>query len=212
LYKIPGRLFCVSHADPRDVERVHAIGQGVMLDNGAFTKFKTGRPTDWPAFYKWCDPWLDHPNTWAVIPDVIDAGSQEQDALIKEWPHGEKGAPVWHMDEPIHRLIKLTETWPLVCIGSSGEYWQVLSPAWEARMDECWEEISKVHRRMPRIHMLRGLQLGGMRWPFASLDSTNVAQNHAIRGIRTMIEDIDARQCPARFVSRPTQEELRLYR
>ena len=58
-----------------------------MLDNGAFSKWKSNKITNWPKYYAWCDQWLDCPTTWAVIPDVIDAGSQEQDALIKEWPH-----------------------------------------------------------------------------------------------------------------------------
>ncbi len=72
LYQLAGRHFCVSHARPEDVHRVHQIGQSVMLDNGAFSKWKRGAETDWPAFYKWCERWLGYPTTWAVIPDVID--------------------------------------------------------------------------------------------------------------------------------------------
>ena len=100
-YELRGRHFCVSHAAPQDVRRAHEIGQSVMLDNGAFSKWKSGRETDWPAFYDWAEPWLAFATTWAVIPDVIDGGSQMQDALIREWPFGQKGAPVWHMDEPV---------------------------------------------------------------------------------------------------------------
>ena len=36
LYTLAGRHFCVSHMRPEDVQRCHNIGQGVMLDNGAF--------------------------------------------------------------------------------------------------------------------------------------------------------------------------------
>ena len=199
LLTLAGKCFCVSHAHPADVARVHSIGQSVLLDNGAFSKFKSGKPTDWNAYYAWCDKWLDYPTTWAIIPDVIDEGSQAQDALIREWPHGQRGAPVWHMDEPIDRLLRLTDTWPRVCIGSTGEYWVVLSPAWERRMDDAWEEVAKRHKRLPWLHMLRGMQLSGKRWPFASVDSTDVAQNHhrPHNSAKAMAERWDALQCPA---------------
>ena len=178
LYSLAGKCFCVSHARPDQVARVHEIGQAVMLDNGAFSKFTKGKPTDWPSYHAWCDRWLDYPTTWAVIPDVIDAGSQEQDALIREWPHGHKGAPVWHMDEPVDRLVRLSEAWPRVCIGSTGEFWRVLSDPWRARMDQAWNALAQAHARTPTVHMLRGMQLSGLEWPFASVDSTDVAQNH----------------------------------
>lgn len=211
LYELAGRSFCVSHANPADVARVHQIGQSVMLDNGAFSKFKSGKPTDWNKFYEWCDRWLDYPTTWAVIPDVIDAGSQEQDALIREWPHGHRGAPVWHMDEPMHRLLRLCDEWPRVCIGSTAEYFQVLSPLWERRMDEAWTEISARHKRTPWVHMLRGMQLSGKRWPFASVDSTDVAQNHHLphQTPTKMANRWDGLQCPAKYQPVP-HEQLEL--
>lgn len=211
LLTLAGRHFCVSHARPDDVARVHQIGQSVMLDNGAFSKFKRGYATDWAAYYAWCDRWLDYPTTWAIIPDVIEAGSQEQDGLIREWPHGQRGAPVWHMNEPIDRLVRLTENWQRVCIGSTDEFWKVLSPAWRTRMDEAWNAISRKHRRLPYVHMLRGMQLSGMEWPFASVDSTDIAQNHHLphRTARAMADRWDAAQCPAKWTIRePVQFDL----
>lgn len=210
LLTLAGRCFCVSHARPDQVETVHRIGQSVMLDNGAFSRFTKGTPTDWPGYYAWCDRWLDHPTTWAVIPDEIDAPSQEQDALLNEWPHGHRGAPVWHLDEPITRLLRLTETWPRVCMGSTGQYWQVLSAPWRRRMDEAWNEIARTHRRPPAVHMLRGMQLSGMEWPFASADSTDVAQNHnrPHNTARAMADRWDAAQCPARWTIREPHPEL----
>ena len=64
---LAGRHFCVSHARPDDVERAHAIGQSVMLDNGAFSKWRSGRETDWPAYYEFAERWLAFPTTWAAI-------------------------------------------------------------------------------------------------------------------------------------------------
>jgi hypothetical protein len=210
LAKMAGRHFCVSHAAPQDVSRVHMIGQSVMLDNGAFSAWKSGKATNWTGFYEWCDKWLDYPTTWAVIPDVIDAGTQEQDALLREWPHGHKGAPVWHMDEPMHRLLRLCDEWPKVCVGSTAEYATVLSEAWCRRMDEAWNELSKRHKRLPWVHMLRGMQLSGKHWPFASVDSTDIARNHHLphQSPQKMADRWDVAQCPGKWEMRPEQMEL----
>lgn len=203
-YEMKGKNLCVCYAYASHMSRAEVIAQSILIDCGAFPIYQAivrerearkrsaspmtddeffgliMKARDWSGYYKWVDPWLDSPTTWAVIPDVIDAPSQEQDALLNEWPFGEKGAPVWHMDEPISRLLRLIDEWPRVCIGSTGLYWEVLSAPWEERMDEVWEEISARHRRTPWIHMLRGMQLcDGHRWPFASIDSTDVAQNHS---------------------------------
>lgn len=212
LYSLAGKCFCVSHAHPEQVARMHEIGQSVMLDNGAFSAWKVGRPTNWPAYYQWADRWLDYPTTWAVIPDVIDAGSQEQDALIREWPHGHKGAPVWHMDEPIDRALRLADEWPRVCFGSTAEYAVILSRPWIARMDEVWNELAKRHRRTPTIHMLRGMQLSTREWPFASVDSTDVGRNHnrAQNTARGMADRWDAAQPPAVWSGRSVQPELQM--
>lgn len=201
LYSLAGRHFCVSHANPQDVARCHQIGQSGMLDNGAFSKWKRKKATDWQAFYAWAENWLGYPTTWAVIPDEIDGGSQIQDALVREWPFGHKGAPVWHMDEPVSRLVKLSDEWPRVCIGSTREYAVVLSPAWVRKMDECWNELAKRHRFLPAIHMLRGMQCSGLGWPFASVDSTDVAQNHnrPQNTPRSMADRWDAMQCPGKW-------------
>ena len=212
LYSLAGRHFCVSHARPEQVARAHEIGQSVMLDNGAFSKWKRGYETNWASYYAWTDRWLHTPSTWAVIPDEIDAGSQQQDALIREWPHGrQQAAPVWHMDEPTHRLLRLCEEgWERVCIGSTAEYADVLSPPWQRRMDEAFNMLALTFGRLPRLHMLRGMQLSGRRWPFYSVDSTDVAQNHnrPQNTARAMADRWDAMQCLGPWAARPEQMEL----
>lgn len=210
LLELAGRNFCVSHIRPDDVARCHQIGQSVMLDNGAFSKWRSCKATDWPKYYDWCDRWLSFATTWAVIPDVINAGTQEQDALLREWPHGQKGAPVWHMDEPINRLLRLCDEWPRVCIGSTDEYSVVLSDAWCRRMDQAFNEIAARHRRLPWLHMLRGMQLSGRHWPFASCDSTDIARNHHLphRSPRAMADRWDAMQTPGVWEQRPQQMGL----
>ena len=213
LYELRGCSFCVSHAAPQDVERCHAIGEAVLLDNGAFRKFQSGGDTNWPAYYAWTDRWLNYPTTIAIPPDVIDAPSQEQDALLNEWPHGKRqAAPVWHMDEPLYRLCRLVDAgYNRVCIGSTAQYLVVLSPAWEERMDETWDQLAATFGRTPPIHMLRGMQCSGLRWPFASVDSTDVAQNHhrPHNGARAMANRWNAKQCPGRWTPR-NREQMEL--
>lgn len=206
---LSGKHFCVSHANPQQVELCHNIGQSVMLDNGAFTAWTQGRETNWPKYYDWCDRWLDCPTTWAVIPDAIDAGAEAQEELILQWPHGQRGAPVWHMDEPIDRLLRLIDEWPRVCIGSAGQYAKLLTQSWERRMDDAWDAISRHNARTPNIHMLRGMQMSCLRWPFASVDSTDVARNHHVtKKPKAMADRWDAAQCPHKFSSRGLQLEL----
>jgi hypothetical protein len=210
LFELAGRHFCVSHARPDDVRRCHQIGQSVMLDNGAFSAWRRGHAPNWPAYYAFCEDWLAYPTTWAVIPDVIDAGAQLQDAMLKEWPFGDRGAPVWHMDEPVDRLLRLCDEWPKVCIGSTAEFATVMSPAWRGRIDAAFNAVARRHRFMPWLHMLRGMQCVGRRWPFASVDSTDIARNHKApqNTPRGMGDRWDGVQCPARWDYQPEQMEL----
>ena len=175
LRAVAGRHFCVSFAYPQQAHLMDEVALGVMFDNGAFTAFTKGMPTNWPGYYAWLELRLFQPNRWAVIPDVIAEGGQAQDALIAEWPFGDLGAPVWHTGEPIERLLRLLDSWPRGCIGSTDEHWQVGSPVWRQRMDQAWLEIRKRHSR-PLIHMLRGTAVAHL-YPFDSADSSSLGQN-----------------------------------
>jgi hypothetical protein len=211
LYSMSGGHFCVSHWRPDQTEQCHKMAQSVMLDNGAFSAWQAGRPIeDWRPYYDWCDRWLGYPTTWAVIPDIITGTVEDQDALLKEWPFGHRGAPVWHMHEPIDRLLWLVDHWPKVCMGSSAEYAVVLSKDWERRMDAAWRALDARNCRTPWVHMLRGMQLVRGRWPFASVDSTSIARNHPGNNTRgtpakspeAMMRRWDRRQCPPKFYDR----------
>lgn len=210
--KMAGKNFCVSFAHPADADWCMAHGQSIMWDNGAFSAYKSGAKFSPSAFAKWVEPRLGHPH-WAVIPDVIDGSVGEQRSMIAAWPHSRDfSAPVWHMAMPVDWLLELLDGWPRVCFGSSGQYWQVGSTSWERRADEAWNAIEKRGLR-PWVHMLRGLALCGDRWPFASADSVNVALNFKGSKSRNlspvcperMARNIDARQSPIRWHSRPEQ-------
>lgn len=209
LQKMAGKHFCVSFANPRDAEWCLQYGQSVLWDNGAFSLFTKGRAVDWRAFYSWVEPKLAHPH-WAIVPDVIGGGAEDNDFLLDLWPFPKPvSAPVWHLDEPISRLLDLAQEWPRVAFGSSGEYWRVGSPEWEQRADQAFNELAK-RGPLPWLHMLRGLALAGERWPFASADSVNVARNYKTRREcpEIMARRIDARQCPVHWAGRPTQASI----
>lgn len=231
LLQLAGRCFCVSWARPDDVQVCHEIGQSVMLDNGAYTfwrqRIEGRRPTAkaeasghgrWDEYYAWAAPWLRAHTTWAVIPDVIDGSVADNDALVAEWPFGYSGAPVWHMHEPLGRLARLCGDWPRVCLGSSGAYSRVGDARWHRRLGEAMAVVCD-GEGVPRawLHMLRGLALATGPYPFASLDSTNIAQNHAgnnggraRRSPVAMATEIDGRQCPASWQSPMPQLALRI--
>jgi hypothetical protein len=209
--EMAGAHFCVSHWQPQQIRQAHEIGQTVLLDNGAFSAWLAGAEIeDWGPYYEWVNRWLEFATTWAIIPDVITGSLEQQEALIRAWPHGERGAPVWHLHEPIERLLELADAWPRVCFGSSAQFRKVLSPAWCRRVDEAWRELDRRHARTPWMHMLRGMQICGQRWPFASVDSTDIARNHN-RDQNTpakMRRRWDQAQNPSRFICRGEQREL----
>jgi len=213
LYRMAGKHFCVSFAHPSDADVCMQIGQSVMWDNGAFSAFTKGTPLQPTKFYNWVEPRLGHPH-WAVIPDVIDGSVEQQRQYVNEWPfEPEYGCPVWHLALPTDYLLELTDRFPKVCFGSSGAYWNVGSPSWEKRVDEAFNALARHRKRIPWVHMLRGLAQAGKRWPFASADSVNVARNFkngSGRDCERMAREIDAIQTPVEWVC-PTGDQTELF-
>lgn len=209
LEHLAGRNFCVSFFRPDDVEWCHRFGQSVMLDNGAFSVWRSGKSVDWLDFYGWAEQWLAYPTTWAVIPDVIMGDAAANDALIGQWPHGQRGAPVWHMHEPIDRLKALCDGWERVCIGSSAEYQVVGADNWHHRMTEAMNAICQTGRVPTWLHMLRGMNAARWGYPFASVDSTDIARNHNRKNNpREMADTWDAIQCSPMWKKQYTQANL----
>ncbi len=181
LLDLAGRNVCISYATrrPTQVRMAVELMQSIMLDNGAFSFHTQGLATDWAGFYEWIEPMLAHPN-WAVIPDVIGGGVEEQRALTAAWPFGAMGAPVWHLGASIDYLLELADAWPRICFGSSDAYWEVGSDAWRRRMDEAFNALHR-RRNPPWIHGLRMMAQAGKHWPLASVDSVNVSRNFKTR-------------------------------
>ena len=214
LYELAGRNFCVRYGDHRDITRAHEIGQSVVCDNGAWPVYQSGAVADWPGFMAWVKPWLDYQTTWAIIPDVIDGTEADNDQLITLWYATMKdfrqAAPVWHLHESFDRLIRLTRGFDRICFGSSGAFAKIGTTRWNNRVNEAFNLICKGSGRPPCwIHMLRGMSLSGSIYPFASVDSTDIAQNHHIKkNAVEMADRWDAVQCAPRWSYRPSQMEL----
>lgn len=210
LMKLVGYRFCVSHAQQQDIRVCHEIGAGVMLDNGAFTAWTQKREPDWADFYRFAEIWLRYVTTWAVIPDVIDGDEAANDALIEQWPHGDRGAPVWHMHESIDRLLRLAREWNLVCIGSSRQYRIVGSARWHGRMVEAMNVLYAAGPPRAKLHMLRGMQFAGSHYPFARVDSTDIARNHNRKqnSVVKMAARWATQHCPTTWSPRPVQQEF----
>lgn len=130
---------------------------------------------DWSGYYDWLDPMVFHPGRWAIIPDIPGAPSQLNDGLLNDWPFGDRGAPVWHMDGPLDRLARLCERYSRVCLGWIGDPKKepVGCEAYFRRMDEV---AALMGNSWHPLHMLRGT-LVARQYPFVSVDSTSLAQN-----------------------------------
>mgnify|MGYP003628152093 CR=1 FL=1 len=210
LYKMAGKHFCVSFSDPRDGDVCLQIGQSIMWDNGAFTAFTKGKEVNYKGLYDWLSPRLGHPH-WCVIPDVIGGSVKDNKELLLQHPFPDYlSAPVWHLNLDLDYLLFLTDRYPRVCFGSSGAYWQVGSLAWENRVNEAFNILSKKNKYIPQIHMLRGLSMCGKQYPFASADSVNVARNFKDKDLcpELMARKIDGVQCPIKWEQKLEQQTL----
>lgn len=218
LLSMAGHCFCVSFADPRDLQTCHEIGQSVMLDNGAYSIWKAGRGrVDVAAFARWVEPWLDFKTSWCVIPDVIDGSEDDNDQLLREWfgyrLPWDQCAPVWHLHEPLERLRRLCNGYPRVCLGSSGAYATPGDERWRWRVTEVMNELCGAGAPPCWLHMLRGLTVASS-YPFASADGIGSLGKNWNRNGRRLdsareAQRIDAQQGLARWrpVALPTELE-----
>jgi hypothetical protein len=178
----------VSIAHPEQLTIAMEVCQSFAVDNGAFSAWKAGKETDWNRFYCWVADLHRRPGfDFAVIPDVIDGSEDDNDELLSKWPWKTGrdcwiGAPVWHMNESMDRLLRLALEWPRVCIGSSGEYSQIGTQHWWSRMNEAMNTVCD-REGLPicKLHGLRMLDPKVFsRFPFHSADSTNIGRNIGI--------------------------------
>lgn len=186
---LKGRFALVSFYNPIQVELAFELCRGVMLDCGEFSFWaaaKRGQPivwpvSDWRPYYRWVGVWRYHPRfVGAIIPDRIDGSEEDNDALLREWPHGPVvGIPVWHLNESPKRLVRLASEYPRVALGSCGEY-DVSSPK------RCIARLRDVLPLICNEHGYPRAKLHGFRMlapeiraeiPLAGADSSTLARN-----------------------------------
>lgn len=180
----------------KDIEKRRARGEAVP--ESEIQEFLHG-PVDWTGYYRWLESRLDRPTSWAIVPDKIDASSQEQDGLINQWPYPRsRSAPVWHLHHHVDRLKRLMEQgWNRVCIGSAGEFREVMTPMWIQRMALVFNELERSFgSTLPALHLLRGLAVitnpDGCPYPVFSGDSSNAGQNHHRLGPNETVDPEEA--------------------
>lgn len=194
LSTLAGASFCVSFADPRDLDRcINLVGDDeiLILDNGAFTHWRQGRGAiDRAAFWKWANAAQARcPQAVAVIPDVIE-GSERDNLLELSWALREGLAEfpdrcmaIWHLNESLEQLAVLSRLCNFVGFGSCSEYdVQRHRTKYLERIREGSAVVDRVELefdRRPWLHLMRGLGVFAQLTRFESADSTNVAVNHS---------------------------------
>ena len=170
-----GRHSLISFQHRQEMDVMAEVSHSFILDNGAFSVWKSGQTLDVPGYYRWIDEWRFHPGfDWCLIPDVIEGSEEENDSEIHNWPLGQIGVPVWHLNESIDRLVRLTSEWPRIALGStsgmnpgSKKYWTRMAQVMDKVCDSAGRPVCKLHGlRMLNPEIFRYI-------PLASADSTN---------------------------------------
>lgn len=208
---LAGGSFCVSFADPRQIDEcIELVGEDeiLILDNGAFTIWQTELDDDreLPArlqfrdrdeyrrtFWSWANTiQMICPQAIAVIPDVIE-GSEQQNLEEMSWAlreglseYPERTMSIWHLDDSQDFLATQCKLMNFVGIGSTQSIdVQKHKAAYLEVMKRVYttrKTIEAVHGNCPWIHLMRG---NGMFRKVAwadSADSCNVAVNsHRLR-------------------------------
>lgn len=219
---LSGRHALIPFGRTEDIGTASEVCQSFVLDNGAFSAWRSGSPIlDWTGYYEFVDDWRRHPAfRWAIIPDVIDGDEDANDALLVEWPWEEHGVPVWHLHESLDRLYRLVTAYPTVALGSSGQWAVPGNDAWWERIAEAMEmACDEEGRALCKLHGLRMLNPEiFQRLPLASADSTNAVQNGArtanrsgcntLTGMTIIADRIEQHQSASVWTELPKQKVL----
>lgn len=180
-----GRHAMVSFAYPDCLPVIADVCQSFVLDNGAFTAWKSGKEFDEAAYELWVWEWHRHPGfQWCLIPDKIDGTEGDNMRAVLKWKNGAytcgiPSVPVWHLHESLDFLRQLAAWYPTVALGSSGQWSTPGTDSWWDRINEAMRAICDGDGRPGcKLHGLRMLNPDIFtRLPLASADSTNAAVN-----------------------------------
>jgi hypothetical protein len=175
-----GRHALVPFFKPGDLGIIAEVCKTFVFDNSAFSIWKSGGVMDVDKYVQWVEEWHLHPGfRWGLIPDVINGSEEQNDTLVDAFPEDLPGVPVWHLNETPARLIRLSEEFAVVALGSAGEYDPPNSKKWWARIHEIMPHIcDDKGRPLCKLHGLRMLNPKVFtKLPLASADSTNAGVN-----------------------------------
>lgn len=198
-----GRHVLVPWTYPEQLGLAIECSKSFVLDNGAFTIWKSGGSRKWCDYYSWVMDVYRCPNfDWALIPDVIDGTEEKNDELLLEWPDDLRhvGVPVFHVHESLERLARLVSQYHRIALGSSGEFSRPGKPMWKRRMADLMNVICD-ERGLPKckIHGLRMMDSRIVsRYPLSSADSTNAAQNGSRKAKQMRVSTVVAQIAIAR--------------
>lgn len=180
---LAGRHCLIPFPRPEDIGIAAEVCQSFIIDNGAFSIWKNGGTLDVQAYADFCLEWSRHPAfDWCLIPDVIDGTAQQNYKLSQEW----RGlaplvpsVPVWHYHEDLSLLQAYASLYPVVALGSSGQWPTPGTDSWWKRTADALEcIIDEQGRPKCKLHGLRMLNQDiFQRMPLHSADSTNAVRN-----------------------------------
>ena len=208
---LSGRHALIPFPRQDDLEVAQEVCQSYCVDNGAFSIWKKGGQLDLDGYRVWVDELKRDPSfDFALAPDCISGGEAENDAMLDGWTDC---VPVFHLHEPVARLVRLATDYPMVAFGSSEQYKSPGTPDWWRRMAILMEAITEFGSPICKLHGLRMLDPQIFtHLPFRSADSTNVAQNSSgmnfIQQSEIIARRIEAHQSPQKWSSYGIQEGL----
>ena len=186
VHVLRGRHGLVSFANPEQIGLVAEMCQSFVIDNGAFLAWRNGFKPDWNKFTWWAKEWHLHPGfDFLFVPDVIDGSEAENKKLVRwfldRFPIHQL-CPIWHLNESWKYLDYLMRNFPRIAFGSAGDYAELKTDAWYHRMNDAFERITDEQGRpLVKVHGLRMMDPTIFsRFPFASVDSANIARNMGI--------------------------------
>lgn len=183
LYRDSCALVSYAHHDKyKQINKIAPLAKSLILDNGAFTFSRRGVTADdsfWSKYYSFVLAWYSRID-WFIIPDVIGGSEEDNDELLSKVPRAlsGKGVPVWHSDESLDRLARLSSKYDRVCIGLVPCHKPASGNAATEILDGVFNFLYADNSYTVKIHglaMLDGRVLGN--YPFDSADSSFVATN-----------------------------------
>ena len=180
---LPNRHCLVSYHHPDQIDSVAQLSSSFILDNGAFSFWKSGKgDIDFSAYHAFVQSWANHPRLdFCIIPDKIDGTEDDNVNLVTRWlktGSDVESVPVYHYNESLDYLAYLVSHFRTVALGASAEA-EPNSAEWWKRTSQIMKvACNKAGRPKARLHGLRMLNPDIFtRIPLTSADSTNVAVN-----------------------------------